>query len=225
MAAAALSASRTRAIHGSWSARGEPDQAVMPSRIAVRSPAGDAAVATCAARLSGASQMWMTGASPKRPKPSRKSSAVPITTTRSASVFSNARVRVNASSWSAGRHPRPRPLNQHGTRMVSTKRVSASHAPSQYTSLPTMIAGRSAAAINAAAASTSAGSGSMPFGTLPFAAGSDAGSKITSIGKSRNTGPRWGVIAVRTACWISFAVSFAAVTVRADLVIDETIGT
>ena len=132
---------------------------------------------------------------------------------------------MNASSWSAGRHPRPRPLNQHGTRIVSTKRVSAGHAPSQYTSLPTMIAGRSAAAMSTAARSTSAGSGSTPRGSVPLLSGAVAEPKITSIGKSTNTGPRCGVIAVVTACWISFAVSPGAVTVRADLVIDSTIGT
>ena len=95
---------------------------------------------------------------------------VPIvaTVTKTASTVidpaDTARVRLNDSTWSAGRHPRPMPFAKHGTRRCSTARASACHAPAQYTSLPAMTAGRDASAIMAAARAISSGSGSMSGG-------------------------------------------------------------
>ena len=88
---------------------------------------------------------------------------VPTTTTRSASVLSRPRVRVKASGWSAGQAAPPqavevaRQLQPLGGRAATTPTR-----PSQYTSLPRMTAGRSAAAIMAATRSTASRSGSGP---------------------------------------------------------------
>ena len=61
----------------------------------------DAASTTCATR-----------ASPKRPKPTRKSSGVPITTTRSARSLSSPRVRRNASGCDDGQHAAPETVEE-----------------------------------------------------------------------------------------------------------------
>ena len=90
-----------------------------------------AAVSTWWARPSGLSVTWTTRADPNAPKPSRKSSGVPMTTTTSASALSRPRVRLKASGWSAGRQPRPMPLAKHGTRRCSRAAARASQAPSQ----------------------------------------------------------------------------------------------
>ena len=181
---------------------------------------------TCAARCDSASTTWATSADPKRPKPSRKSSGVPITTTRSARSLSTPRVRRNASSWSAGNVPRPSPFVNTGTRRCSAAAASWSQAPAQYTSLPTMNAGRSAVAMRAARRATSSGSGSAPRARAGSVAGiSPDDGPNTSSGKSRNTGPRCGSAAMATASW-TIAPAFApSVTVADHFVIDCRIGT
>jgi hypothetical protein len=180
------------------------------------------------ARCASLSTTCATCALPNRPKPRRKSSGVPSTTTRSARCLSNPRVRRNDSSWRAGNVPRPRPLKKHGTRRCSTAARSSSHAPSQYTSLPTMNAGRSAAAISSASAATSSGSERRRDRRThrPRAVATRTRRPNTSSGKSRNVGPRCGRHGQpwprRAPSAPAFEESF---TVAADLVIDCITGT
>ena len=134
-------------------------------------------------------------------------------------------MRANASSWSAGRQPLPMPLTNVGTRSASTQRRRASHAPFHQTSPPATSMGRSACAINSAARATSSASGSTADGVTAAGTSAEPWANTTSSGKSRNTGPRWGVIAVATASPTSLGMSPGAVTVRASLVMDATIGT
>jgi hypothetical protein len=106
-------------------------------------------------------------------------------------------VRRNASGWLAGSMPRPRPLKKQGTPSASAAAASSSHAPSQYASLPTRNAGRSADATMAASRSTASASGAAPPVTPPRGTSPEAGPNRSS-GKSRNTGPRCGSAAYRT---------------------------
>ena len=126
----------------------------------------------------------MTLASPKRPKLNRKSRGVPTTTTRSASVFNRPRVRLKASSWSAGMQPRPRPFTHVGTRRCSTAATNASQAPSQYTSVPATRAGRFARAIRRAASAKSTGLSSLRGGLYAGTSPSPS-ANTTSSGRSR----------------------------------------
>ena len=126
----AFSASRSSAIHSVWS--------TPIAGVVRRARAGSAAMSpatvgtsTCAAVRDAASTTWATCAAPNRPNPTRKSSGVPITTTTSARSLSAPRVRRNASGWSAGSSPRPRPLKKHGTPSSSAAASSSHHAPSQ----------------------------------------------------------------------------------------------
>ena len=117
-----------------------------------------------------------------------------MTTTRSASVFSRPRVRVNASSWSAGRHPRPEAVEpaRHPHRLDEAGERGPRALPVHVAAdddRRTLGGGDRAQPPR----STSAGSGSTPRGTVPFASGAVAEPKITSIGKSTKTGPRCGV--------------------------------
>ena len=181
---------------------------------------------TWAARCDSASTTWATVAEPKRPNPSRKSSGVPSTTTTSARCLSRPLVRRNASSWSAGIVPRPRPFVNTGTRRCSTAATSASSAPAQYTSLPTRNAGRSAPATSSASRAMASGSGSTPRPAAVSTAGtSPADGPNTSSGKSRNTGPRCGWAASAMASWTITPALAGSVTVAADFVIDCRIGT
>ena len=150
---------------------------------------------------------------------------MPITTTTSASVLSMPRVRLKASSWRAGTDPRPSPLRNTGTRSASAAASSASLAPSHHTSDPAMIAGRWAPASSFAACCTASGSGSAPAGVDAGGISHSAIPNTTSIGKSRNTGPRCGVRARRTASATAPGICSVASTVAACLVIGASSGT
>src|ERR1700693_6129952 len=98
-----------------------------------------------------------------------------------------------------------------------------------------MIAGRAAPATKDAARATSSASGATPAtpasGRAPPGPFSPAATwaapvaNITSIGKSTNTGPRWGVSATAAAPLTTLAASDGSVTVVATLVTEDTIGT
>ena len=133
----------------------------------------------------------------------RKSSGVPMTTTTSASPLSIPRVRENASSWSAGRQPRPRPLMNVGTRSASTQR--AQRVPG---AVPVHVgAGDQHGALGAG--DERGGPGDVVGVGLERRRDDGRGRRrsaeanTTSSGKSRNTGPRCGVsAAVTAACTI-----------------------
>jgi hypothetical protein len=109
--------------------------------------------------------------------------------------------------------------------MVSTIARNASHAPSQYTSVPAMIAGRSAFANSSAARATSPGSGASP--RIDGASGTSPSpwANTTSSGKSRKTGPRCGVAASAVAATTSRPMAPTDVTVADRLVTGASTGT
>ena len=121
-------------------------------------------------------------------------------------------MRRNASSWSAGRVPRPSPLVNTGTRRCSTaggqlrprrrpsRRRCRRRTPGARRRRPARPAGRSAS-----------GSGSTPRPAAGSTAGtSPADGPNTSSGKSRNTGPRCGSAASAIASW-TIAPAFVGV--------------
>src|SRR6478752_2182632 len=161
---------------------------------------------------------------PKTPYPSRKSSGVPTTTTRSAPPRAVLRALVTRRGWPPGTTPRPMPLVITGTPTASTKRSAASSAWSAHTSVPRISTGRLAAASSAAIAATASGSGSAPrsaptVGTAPVAL-----LKSSSIGTSTKTGPRCGDRAVTNASCIPVSTSPAVGMVRASLETGAKIG-
>ena len=89
-----------------------------------------------------------------------------------------------------------------------------------------MNAGRSAAAISSPSAAHAASSGDAPTSSRdsPLGTSPDAGPN-TSSGKSRKTGPRCGELARRAASNTILPAAAESVTVAADLVIDDRIGT
>src|SRR6478735_7281260 len=90
-----------------------------------------------------------------------------------------------------------------------------------------MNAGRSASPINVTSAAIASGSGAALRRAAVSSAGIDPadGAKNTSIGTSRNVGPRCGVSAVVAAACTAAAACVGSLTVPALLVIEATTGT
>ena len=136
--------------------------------------------------------------------------------------LSSPRVRLNASSWSAGRQPRPRPLTNVGTRRCSTaarERVPRA-VPVHVAAGDERRAARRRRSASAAArprrGRARRRAGVRHVGQLGLAPCANT----TSSGKSRNTGPRCGVSAVRdSVVHDAPAMSPVACTVAADFVI------
>src|SRR6478752_3685496 len=161
---------------------------------------------------------------PKTPYPSRKSSGVPTTTTRSAPPRAVLRALVTRRGWPPGTTPRPMPLVITGTPTASTKRSAASSAWSAHTSVPRISTGRLAAASSAAIAATASGSGSAPRSGVTVGTAPVALLKSSSIGTSTKTGPRCDDPAVTNASCIPSRTSPAVGMVRASFETGAKIG-
>ena len=115
--------------------------------------------------------------------------------------------------------------------------AAGSSARPQYRPEPAMITGRSASRSRAAARASSASSargpcvgrpvspGARAASVAPAGAGASASPNTRSSGKSRNTGPVWGVSAVRIARSSSSGISAVCRGVAASLVRGATNGT
>src|SRR5690606_430368 len=145
--------------------------------------------------------------------------------TTSASASAARRALANASGCSGGRQPRPIPLANTGTCSASAASRSAATASAAYTSDPASSTGRSAPASTAAARATSSGSGSSTGVGSAVGGVTSAVPYITSIGRSTNTGPRYGVNACRSAAATVAGTCSGSVAVTACLVTGATSGT
>ena len=129
LARRACSSSRSASTHARGPARrsGRSRIGERTSNVRARSPAVDRGQVDVAGDARpGESPRCTTGASPKRPKPSRKSSGVPATSTRSAPRNATERARENASSWSAGSEPAAHPVGEDGQlRRLGERRAAA----------------------------------------------------------------------------------------------------
>src|SRR6478672_6547318 len=206
-----------------------------PSKTAVRSPLTDAARSAWPETWPGESATCTTWAGvdaapsgpvdpPKTPYPSRKSSGVPTTTTRSLPPRARPRALVTSSRWPPGTTPRPMPLVIVGMPTASTKRSAASSAPSAHTSVPSTSTGRTAPASSSAISVIASGSGSAPRAAGTAGTAPEAELKNSSIGTSTNTGPRCEERAVVKAWCIPSRTSPAVWRVRASLETDVRIG-
>ena len=174
----------------------------------------------------GVSDRWTTCASPKRPKPSRKSSGVPATSTRSASfsaIDRGARERElvvggqRAAAHAVHEHRHARRFGEHAQRAArpspSTRRR------------PRRAPGRDAAPTSSATASHGrrdpAGRDRRPDRPSRRA---DPGPNASSA-MSTNVGPRCGVRATRHDASTSSKISAAFVAVAARFTTGATIGT
>ena len=98
-----------------------------PPRLAATSPTRSRSGGAFAVSAFGAASSRISFASSPKlpPKPSRKSSGTPITSATSAPLSPAPRARLKASSWSAGRQPRPRPLRKTGMPSASASARSS----------------------------------------------------------------------------------------------------
>ena len=177
---------------------------------------------TWAARCDSASTTWATSADPKRPKPRRKSSGVPSTTTRSARCLSSAARAQERQLVVGGQRAAAEPVGEHRDAQVldGGGQLGPRPRPSRRRCRRRTPAARRRRR-SAARRATASGSGSAPRLRAGSTAGtSPADGPNTSSGKSRNTGPRCGSAARAMASW-TIAPAFAgSVTVAADFVID-----